>query len=214
MKKNLREKEVNLMQIPLEISFRDVQKTKALELLIQKKVSKLETICSYITSCRIAIEKTNQHQRSGNPFRVRMSISVPPNHELVVRRESSEGNLHDDLRSVIGNVFDAARHQLHKLDEKHRHEVKTHPHKKINGIINKLFRNEGYGFIQSLDGSEIYFHRHSVLHGNFDRLKIGTGVYFHKEEGEEGPQASTLQIIDKPGSHISISPPPADQNSK
>ncbi len=186
------------MQIPLEVSFRDVKKTKDLEILLQKKVSKLETICSYITSCRIAIEKTNQHQQNGNPFRVRISLSIPPSHKLVVRRESSEGDIHDDLRAVIGNVFDAARRQLEKLVEKQRHQVKTHLTNKINGFVNKLFRDEGYGFIQSVDGGEIYFHRNSVLHGEFDRLKIGTGVYFHREEGEEGPQASTLQIIDNP----------------
>ena len=186
------------MQNPLEVSFRDVQKTKDLEILLQKKVSKLETICSYITSCRIAIEKTNQHQQNGNPFRVRISLSIPPSHKLVVRRESSEGDLHDDLGSVIGNAFDAARRQLEKLVEKQRNEVKTHLTNKINGFVNKLFRDEGYGFIKSVDGGEIYFHRNSVLHGDFDRLKIGTGVYFHREEGEDGPQASTLQIIDKP----------------
>ena len=114
------------MQIPLEVSYRDVQKTKDLEILLQKKVSKLETICSYITSCRIAIEKTNQHQQNGNPFRVRISLSIPPSHKLVVRRESSEGDIHDDLRAVIGNAFDAARRQLEKLVEKQRNEVKTH----------------------------------------------------------------------------------------
>lgn len=186
------------MQIPLEVSFRNVKKTKTLELLLQKKVTKLETICSYITSCQIAIEKTNQHQQNGNPHRVRISLSIPPSHKLVVRRESSEGDLHDDLRSVIGNAFDAVRRQLEKLVEKQRNEVKTHLTNKINGFVNKLFRDEGYGFIKSVDGGEIYFHRNSVLHGDFDRLKIGTGVYFHREEGEDGPQASTLQIIDKP----------------
>ena len=191
------------MQIPLEMSFRNVKKTKTLEALLQKKITKLETICSYITSCQIAIEKPNQHQHNGNPFRVRISLSIPPSHKLVVRRESTEGDLHDDLRAVIGNAFDAARRQLKKLVEKQRNEVKTHLTNKTNGFVSKLFRDEGYGFIQSVNGGEIYFHRNSVLNGEFDRLKIGTGVYFHREEGEDGPQASTLQVIDKLSFHSS-----------
>jgi hypothetical protein len=47
----------------------------------------------------------------------------------------------------------------------------------------------------------IYFHRNSVLEGDFDRLEVGTGVNFfeHDDEGEHGPQASTVRIVDKPG---------------
>jgi len=41
------------------------------------------------------------------------------------------------------------------------------------------------------------------LNDDFDRLEIGTGVRFVEEPGEEGPQASTVQIVDKPGSRLS-----------
>ena len=34
---------------------------------------------------------------------------------------------------------------------------------------------------------------------DFDRLEIGTGVQWHEEQGDKGPQASTVRIIDKPG---------------
>jgi cold shock CspA family protein len=57
-----------------------------------------------------------------------------------------------------------------------------------------LFPEEGYGFLATPDGREIYFHRHSVLHPGFDRLAIGTEVRFVEESGEKGPQASTVAI--------------------
>jgi hypothetical protein len=39
----------------------------------------------------------------------------------------------------------------------------------------------------------------SILHNDCNRLEIGTGMNFSLEQGEEGPQASTVKIIDKPG---------------
>jgi cold shock CspA family protein len=63
------------------------------------------------------------------------------------------------------------------------------------GRVIRLFREEGYGFLETPDGREIYFHRNSVLHPGFDRLEIGTEVRFAEEEGEKGPQASTVAIV-------------------
>jgi outer membrane receptor protein involved in Fe transport len=52
--------------------------------------------------------------------------------------------------------------------------------------------NKGFGFLETDDGREIYFHRHSVANGGFDRLHIGTTVRFVEEQGEKGPPASTV----------------------
>ncbi len=62
------------------------------------------------------------------------------------------------------------------------------------GTVNSLFPKEGYGFIQTRDGRDIYFHRNSVLDGAFDRLSPGAEVRFSEEEGEKGPQASTVEM--------------------
>jgi cold shock CspA family protein len=61
--------------------------------------------------------------------------------------------------------------------------------------VSKLFPDEGYGFIGTPDGREVYFHRDSVLHGGFDHLRIGTEVAFVEEEGKKGPQASTVKPV-------------------
>jgi cold shock CspA family protein len=69
--------------------------------------------------------------------------------------------------------------------------------------VYKLFPEEGYGFLKTPDGREIYFHRNSVLNNEYDRLEIGTGVRFVAEVGEKGLQASTVLVVDKPGVRIS-----------
>ena len=115
------------MQLPLEISYRGVKKTGWTENLIREKAAKLDQVCDHLTSCRVAVEKTQQHQRFGSPYRVRIDMKVPPSHELVVRREPSEGDIHHELPQVIREAFDVARRQLRELAERQRGEVKSHP---------------------------------------------------------------------------------------
>lgn len=186
------------MQIPIEINFQNVQRTEALENLITEKVIKLEKVCDYLTSCRISIDKPHEHQRNGNPYQIVIEIHVPPKHEIVVKRHPGEGDLHDPLDSVIRSAFDSVRRQLQELVERQRGETKKHPQQESAAIVDRLFPEENYGFIKTLDENEIYFHRNSVIHNDFDRLEIGTGVRYVAEEGEKGLQATTVQIVDKP----------------
>jgi cold shock CspA family protein len=46
---------------------------------------------------------------------------------------------------------------------------------------------------------DIYFHRNSVAGDQYDRLEIGTRVRFEETMGRDGPQATTVQILGKPG---------------
>jgi cold shock CspA family protein len=54
--------------------------------------------------------------------------------------------------------------------------------------------DEGYGFLTTDDGREVYFHKDSVLNQGFQRLKLGARVIFAEEQGDKGPQASTVKI--------------------
>jgi cold shock CspA family protein len=174
-----------------------------MEKFILDEASGLEKVCDYIISGTIVVEKPHLHPRSGNPYRVRLGIHVPHNPEIVVTRDPGESEMHDVLCKVLRSTFKAMRRQLNKLVEKQRHEIKTHPEQQARAVIHRLFPGEGYGFMRTIEGREIYFHRNSVLHGDYDRLEIGTGVRYVETRGSEGPQASTVQIVDKPGSRIS-----------
>jgi cold shock CspA family protein len=88
---------------------------------------------------------------------------------------------------------------MEKLVERQRKEIKTHPQNQVNGFIEKIFRDDDYGFIRSIAGQQIYFHKNSSLHNEWDRLQVGTGVRFVEETGDKGLQASSLEIVDKPG---------------
>ena len=182
----------------LQIHYGNVNKTSSIEDMIQKKVAKLQKVCADLISCRVSIEKPQQHQRVGNPYRVRLDLKAPGK-EIVTIRESSKGDMHDPLAKVITDAFTAVQLQLKEYKERKQGEVKFHPEQQIQAIVARLFPTGDYGFLKTFDGREIYFHRNSVLNGDFGRLEIGTGVRFNEEMGEKGPQATTVKIIDKPG---------------
>ena len=64
----------------------------------------------------------------------------------------------------------------------------------------RLFPDESCGFLATEDGREVYFHKDSVLGAGFKRLRVGTLAAFVEEQGEKGPQASTVRILGKQGS--------------
>jgi len=186
------------MEVPIEMTFRHVPKTKELEDLINSKAAALEKLCDNIISCRVAIEKPQEHQRSGNPYRVRIDLRVPPGHEIVVKREPGDGNMHDPLDFVIRESFDIARRKLKALLDKQHHDIKTHPEQEVSAVIDRIFMREQYGFLKTTDGREVYFHANSVINEDFDNLEPGMGVRFVERLDEAGLQASTVQIVDRP----------------
>jgi cold shock CspA family protein len=187
------------MQVPLETAFRDVPRTPDIEQLILEKVDKLEEISDAITSGEVVIERPHESSQSGNPYRVRLTFNVPPGHRLTVERQSVDEDNEQPLSTVIRDAFEALRRQLQETVERQRGEVKTHPDQEAGAVVDELQKEEGYGFLRTVNGRRIYFHENAVAQNDFDRLTIGAGVRFVEEQGEEGPQATVVQIVDKPG---------------
>ena len=178
------------MELPLQVTLRDISPSTAVEDYIHERAAKLDAFYEKIMSCRVVVEAPVRHHRKGGPFKVRIDLTVPGD-ELVVNRQADE-----DLYVAIREAFDAARRCLEDYSRRQRGSVKAHegpPQVRVN----KLFPEEGYGFLETPDGAEIYFHRNSVLGAGFDRLEIGTEVRFVEEQGDQGPQASTVTIVGK-----------------
>ena len=115
---------------------------------------------------------------------------------MVVRREAGEGDLHDTLPGIIREVFRVAQRRVGQLMEKQRGDTKAREAQEMSAVVDKLFPEEGYGFLRTLDGREVYFHRNSVLSEGYDLLEVGTGVHHIESLGNNGPQASAVQIMD------------------
>jgi cold shock protein len=62
------------------------------------------------------------------------------------------------------------------------------------GIIRRLLEHRGFGFIQSEDGRDVFFHRSEVLHGLFQTLQEGQAVEFTIEQTLQGPKARRVRV--------------------
>ncbi|HZZ77276.1 MAG TPA: HPF/RaiA family ribosome-associated protein [Gemmataceae bacterium] len=185
------------MQLPLQVSFRHMAHSAEIENLVREKAAKLDEFSGHIMSCRVVVEPKGKHHLHGNLYEVRVDITVP-GEELAVTREPNQHTEYRDIHIALRDAFDTAGRLLEDYVRRKRHDVKaleTAPH----GKVCKLLPDEGYGFLKTLDGREVYFHRHSVLHEGFERLEIGTEVAFVEEAGNKGPQASTVKIVGRHG---------------
>lgn len=180
------------MKLPLQITFRNMDPSEALEANIRKKAEKLDQVCDQIMSCRVIFEQHHKHHQQGNLFHVRVDLTVPGK-EFVVNRDP-KNQAHEDAYVAVRDAFAAAQRQLEKYNQQRQQHVKHHE-LPPQGRVLELFPAEDYGRIATADGREIYFHRNSLLDGDFDRLEVGTAVAFVEEVGEQGPQASTVRLI-------------------
>jgi cold shock CspA family protein/ribosome-associated translation inhibitor RaiA len=199
------------MIVPLQISFRNMKPSEAVEARVREEVAKLETFYQGIMHCRVVVELPHRHHKSGDLYHVRIDMTVP-GAELVVKREPSlQASLrqvdtekqsksyeahaaHKDVFVVIRDAFKEARRQLQDYARRMRGQTKAHV-SQPSGRVSKLFPEEGYGFLETADGTEIYFHKNSVLNDAFNRLTIGKRVTFSEELGEKGAQASTVKAV-------------------
>lgn len=183
------------MQIPLQLSFRNLDPSAAVETAVRKRVAKLEHVDSSITSCRVSIELAHRHRQKGNLFHVVIDIRTPAG-EVAVSRMPDDAHAHEDVYVAIRDAFDSAQRRLHDRLRKAQRKVKAHetpPH----GTITELWPPDDYGRITDSGGREIYFHRNSIVNADFDDLEIGAEVRFVEEAGDQGPQASSVQLIGK-----------------
>jgi ribosomal subunit interface protein len=183
------------MQIPLQVTFRNLDRSPALETNVREHAEKLDQYYNRIMSCRVVIEQQHKHHRRGNHYHVSVDVTVPGS-ELVASREPDEHHAYTDVYVAIRDAFDTMRRQLEDYARMHdqRLKVRTPP---SHGRIVELNPAEDYGRIETPDGRLVYFHRNSVLGADFDGLSIGAELRFDEEAGEQGPQASTVRAVGK-----------------
>lgn len=179
------------MAVPVQITFRDIPPSAAVAAHVERRAEKLETFFDRMSKCHVVVEEPHRHKRQGKKFQVEIDMHVPGK-ELVISRnpEDSKENLH----ATIDIAFDDAERVLEEYARQLKFDMKIRM-APPRGVISKIFYERGYGFIAADDdGHEVYFHRNSVLGEKFDKLTTGDKVRYAEEDGDKGPQASTVYV--------------------
>ncbi len=180
------------MQLPLQITFRHMDPSPALETRIRELAARLDRFSPKIMHCHVIVEAPHKHHQQGNLFDVRIDVTVPDK-EIASRRSHPIHHSHEDPYVALRDAFRAVRRQLEDYERERHPPRKTHigpPH----GWISELHPEEDFGRIETEDGRFIYFHRNSVVNAAFEQLSVGTEVRFDEELGDLGPQASTVHV--------------------
>jgi ribosomal subunit interface protein len=107
------------MQMPLQITSRQLPVTRAIETSIKEKISKLDRYYDRIIGCRVTIDTPHRHKHKGRQYNLSIDMTVPGK-EIVVKHES-----HEDLYVSIREAFEAAKRQLVEYSAKRRGGVKA-----------------------------------------------------------------------------------------
>jgi ribosomal subunit interface protein len=108
------------MDLPLQITWRGMAHSEALDEAIREKAAKLQQFHERIVRCRVVIEQPSRHKQQGKPYVVRVELKLPGG-EIAVNRDHDE-----DVHVALRDAFDAARRQLQDFAHAQRGEVKAH----------------------------------------------------------------------------------------
>lgn len=113
------------MEVPLQITFHEIDHSDAVEERIRERVDKLEKYYNNIVSCRVTVEKPHRHQHQGQLFDIRIDLSVP-GHEFLIHSDKGKNHAHEDVNIAIRDAFDSLQRQLKDHSEKNRRAQRAH----------------------------------------------------------------------------------------
>jgi len=195
---------------PVQVTFRNMAPIDSVRKDIESRVQKLETFCKPIVSCRVVVEAPTHHHRKSHPFNIRIDTTLTDGKIVVKYDESAYPEYRDNggepfhkgfdstakrncLMLTIREAFGAAKRKLQDHARRRRYDVKSHSDAS-RAVVSRIYPNRNFGYLETPDGREIYFHANSVLGGSFQKLKPGNEAQFVEELGVKGPQASTVRI--------------------
>ena len=169
------------MDTPVEIVFHNMQSSPAVEHEIRDRVEKLDRMYNHLIGCRVSVEHLHRQHRTGNVYEVHIELRVP-GEDVVVSREphhARERYSDPDVNVALRDAFKTAERRLLDFKRKQRGDVKVHESDPFfAGQVSQLYPNEDHGFLLTHEGTQLYFHRNSLMQRDFDELQVGDRVHF------------------------------------
>ena len=184
------------MQTPIEVDFQGIDATPETRAAIDKHVAVMEDRFGRVTAGRVVVKAPSGRHRTGGLYEISIRLALPDGREVNIGRTPQNDERYADFNYALNDAFKRARRQLQDQVRKLQGQVKQHGGPPT-GTVTELDPLGEFGFIETNDGREIYFHRNSVLNDDFAKLEPGARVTFAEAIGEKGPQASTVKLMVK-----------------
>jgi len=190
------------LQVPLEIAFHNIDSSAWAENEIRTRVAKLEKMYDRLVSCRVRVDQRATNSHGTIPPVVHIELGIPGRRDIVVSHEPDHLQRKfqtPDLHNAIHEAFRIAEDRLGELKNlrEGRSRTKDGQHDAENqflGQVAELTPEEDFGFLMTKEGGLLYFHRNSMLSGDFDTLERGDEVYYVEGMGDTGPTASKVRV--------------------
>lgn len=152
---------------------------------IEKRIEELAGDHQDLIDVRILARRTRHHRRGGQEVRITCQARGK---DIVAARTRDEAGL------ALNEALDAFEREVRRMRERRRTRRTERPAEPpLLGLIDRVLRDDGYGFILTDAGEQVYFHRNAVGAGlDFDSLEEGQRVGLNIEGGREGPQATVV----------------------
>ena len=142
-----------------------------------------------------SLNESLQLSVTGNVYEVHIDMLVPGD-ELVVSKaphKAKERYSNPDIRTSVREAFQAAERQLVDYKEQLRGDVKLHE-PLFQGQVSEIDPKGEFGFVLTKEGNQLYFHRNSVMEGDWGKLRRGATVHYVEATGDTGPTASKVWV--------------------
>lgn len=152
---------------------------------VEARIRELAEGHNDLIDIRIVGRRTRHHRQGAQEIRITCQARGK---EIVVTRTEEEMGL------ALNEALDVFEREVRRLRDKRvtrrLERVAEPPHL---GLVDRVFPEEGYGFILTDSGEQVYFHRNAVTNGlDFEALEEGQRVGLNVEQGDNGAQATSV----------------------
>jgi ribosome-associated translation inhibitor RaiA len=109
------------MQLPVQVTFRDMIPLPSLEGEIRSHAAKLERFVPDLISCHVVVEASANRHRQGHVYAVKIDVRVPGTEVFTGERQA-----HEEIGIAMREAFDAMTRRLEDYARKRRGQVKQH----------------------------------------------------------------------------------------
>lgn len=152
---------------------------------IEARLQELALGHTDLIDVHVSAKPTGHHRHGGQEVRI---TGQARGKEIVAARTRA------DVGLALNEALDAFERELRKLRARRLDERSERPAAPpVLGVIDRVLREQGYGFILSDAGEKVYFHRNAVHGGlRFEELEEGQRVGLNVEPGDQGLQANAV----------------------